>query len=79
MEKDGELRLWLRGVDVREPGNRNKRIPYWLNFKKLIINGKEIFAGTYPVWHDEPFEYHMQVKAGEEIALSTEWQPHRGR
>lgn len=78
VEKKGELCLWLRGVDVREHGDHNKRIPYWLNFKKLIIDGKEIFSGNYPVWHDQPFEYRMKVRAGEKIALSTEWQPHRG-
>lgn len=77
--KEGELHIWLRGVDVRESGNRNKRIPYWLDFQKLVINDKEIFSGRYAVWHDQPFEYKLPVKSGEEITLKTEWRPHQGR
>lgn len=79
IKKDGELHLWLRGVDVREPEDRDKRVPYWLDFKNLFINGKAIFTEKHMVWHDQPFEYKLQVKAGEEIAMKTEWSPHQGR
>lgn len=79
VKKEGELHIWLRGVDVREPGDRSKQVPYWLDFNNLFINGKEIISKKCPVWHDQPFEYKLQVKAGEEIALKTEWRPHQGK
>ena len=74
---DGQVSLWLRGVDKRNPEDKSKRIPYWIDYTKLIVNDKKIFDEIIPAWHDKPYEYTMEVKAGEEIKVHVEWLPHR--
>ena len=75
---DGLLRLNLRGLDVRAKGNKSKRVPFWIDYTKLSVNGKVIFDKPTPAWHNEPYEYALDVKAGEEIKIQTEWLPHMG-
>ena len=74
----GQLNLNLRGLDVRAQGNRSKRVPYWIDYTKLTVNGEIIFDKLTPVWHNEPYEYNLDVKAGEEIKTCLEWLPHMG-
>ena len=74
---DGKIQLKLRGLDVRDPADKTKRIPYWIDYTKLIINGKILFDTITPIWHDKPYLYDMDVKADEEIKVEVEWLPHR--
>ena len=74
---DGKFTLNLRGIWVPDPKDRNKRIPYWIDYTKLAVNEKVIFDKLKPVWHDKPFNYGLDVKAGEEVKIQMEWQPHR--
>ncbi|MBD3878132.1 MAG: glycosyltransferase [Quinella sp. 1Q5] len=74
---DGKIQLLLRGIDIRNPEDKTKRIPYWIDYTKLTINGKTIFDTLTPTWHNEPHRYDFDVKAGEEIKIQVEWQPHR--
>ena len=75
-EADGEVRLWLRGVDVRNPSDRSKRVPYWIDFVNLTVNGKAIFDKITPVWHNEPYEHQFNVEAEQNIELEFKWLPH---
>ncbi|MBD3879960.1 MAG: hypothetical protein SR1Q5_09850 [Quinella sp. 1Q5] len=74
---DGQINLNLLGQDIRTPEDKTKRIPYWIDYTKLTINGKTIFDTLTPAWHNEPYRYSMDVKADEEIKIHIEWQPHR--
>ena len=74
---DGRINLVLRGLDVRRPEDYSKRIPYWIDYTKLVINDKAIFDKLTPTWHDKPYRYSMNVKSGEEIKIQIEWLPHR--
>lgn len=74
---DGEIRFCLRGMDVRDPEDRSKRIPYWIDYTKFIVNGETIFDKLTPAWHDKPYVHNMEVKADEEIKIQVEWLPHR--
>ena len=74
---DGQIRLDLRGVDVRNPEDKAKRIPYWIDYTKLTINGNVLFDTVTPAWHDESYRHVMNTKAGEEIKIQVEWLPHR--
>ena len=74
---DGQIRLFLRGIDVRTPEDNSKRVPYWVDYTKLIVNGKTVFDKLTPAWHDKSFNYQMDVKAGEEVKIQIEWLPHR--
>ena len=74
---DGKITLTLRGADIRNPEDKTKRIPYWIDYTKLIVNGATIFDELTPVWHDKPYRYNMGAKADEEIKIQVEWLPHR--
>ena len=74
---DGKVQLKLKGVDVRSSKDKSKRIPYWIDYTKLAVNDKIIFDKLTPVWHDKSYSYTLETKAGEEIAIETEWLPHR--
>ena len=75
---DGQIILFLKGLDVRNPEDKSKRIPYWIDYSKLTVNGEIIFDELKPIWHDKPFRYILDVKAGEEITVQVEWLPHKG-
>ena len=74
---NGQIGLWLRGLDVHNPEDKSKRVPYWVDYTKLTVNGKEIFNELTPAWHDKPYRHNINVKAGEEIKIQVEWLPHR--
>ena len=73
----GQIILDLRGIDVRRPDNKSKRIPFWIDYTKLVVNGEVIFDEVKPAWHNEPYNYALEVKAGDEIKIQAEWLPHR--
>ena len=73
----GKCTLKLRGTDTRESEDKSKRIPYWIDYTKLILNEQVIFDTLTPAWHDKPYIHNMEVKAGDEIKIQVEWLPHR--
>lgn len=74
---DGQILLYLRGIWVQNPEDKSKRVPYWVDYTKLIVNGKTVFDKLTPAWHDKLFRHIIDVKAGEEIKIQIEWLPHR--
>ena len=74
---NGQLILNLKGLDVRNPEDKSKRIPYWIDYTKLTVDGKIIFDKITPAWHDKPYRYTLDVKADAEIKIQIEWLPHR--
>lgn len=56
---DGELKIFLRGMDCRD--NNNNRIPIWINYTSLFVNDQCIFKESKLVWHDKPFVYKLNV------------------
>ena len=74
---DGQINLDLRGLDVRKPEDRSKKIPYWIDYTKLVVNGEILFDKLTPAWHDKPFIRVLNAKADDEIKIQVEWQPHR--
>ena len=74
---DGQIAFFLRGVDVRRPEDNSKRIIYWIDYTKMTVNGRTLFDKLMPTWHDKPYSYSLNVKAGEEVKVQVEWLPHR--
>lgn len=74
---DGQISLRLKGLDIRNPDDKTKRIPYWIDYKKLVVNDKIIFDTLTPAWHDKQYGYALDVKANDEIKIQVEWLPHR--
>lgn len=61
----GKVILKLKGMDIRNPKDSSKRVPYWIDYTKLNVNGKEIFDKVTPAWHDKLYRHTLRVKAGE--------------
>lgn len=76
-DADGQINLALRGLDIRKSYDRSKRIPYWIDYTKFAVNEEIIFDKLTPIWHDKPYKYNVDVKAGEEFKIEVEWLPHR--
>lgn len=74
----GQILLSLLGLDVRKSGDKSKRIPYWIDYTKLTVNGQIIFDKLTPAWHNKSYRHVMDVKADEEITIEVEWLPHNG-
>ena len=75
---DAPIHLQLKGRWVpADPKDKTKLVPYWIDYTKLTVNGRVIFNNITPAWHDKPYRYNMNVKAGEEIKIQVEWLPHR--
>lgn len=68
--KDGVLDISLRGPDVRLSG---KRVPSYVNYNKLVVNGETILNETVKVHHDDSYIYSKNVKDGEFVELHIEW------
>ena len=75
----GQLNLSLKGIWVPDPEDKSKRLRYWIDFTKCIVNGEVILDKITPVWNGKPYVYNKEVKAGEEIKINLEWLPHRGK
>ena len=71
--KDGLLKIDFRGQNILYD---NKRVPVWIDYKSIKIDGKEILDAPVAAWHDKPFHYEMPVKDGQEIILEIEQQYH---
>ena len=74
---DGQINLRLMGLYMSNPEDKSKCVPYWIDYTKLTVNDKVIFEELTPVWHDKPYHYTLEVKAGDEIRIQTYWLPHR--
>ena len=73
----GQINLDLKGMNIRNPEDKYKHIPYWIDYTKLTVNGQNVFDTLTPVWHDKPYHYTMNVKANEEINVKFQWIPRR--
>lgn len=69
--KDIDIELILRGPDKRD--ENNQFIPVWVTYTSLTVNGKEILQEAVNVWHNKPFRYTINAKAGEEYKIHAEW------
>ena len=69
---DGNMRLWLRGMDCRD--SAGKRYPVWICVTCFCVDGKEVFNSPHLVCHDKPFVYNMKVTNGQFVRIYMEWQ-----
>ena len=71
---NGELQLRLRGQDVK--GVDGKRVPVWIDYTSLVVDGISVLGRTKAVWHDKPFRYRRPVKDGQIVSVSLSWHSH---
>jgi glycosyltransferase involved in cell wall biosynthesis len=74
---DGQVRVLLAGPWALNPKDKTKKLPYWIDYTKLIVNDKLIFNKVTPAWHDKNYIHVIDAKAGDEITIKVEWLPHR--
>ena len=70
---DGKLTVNFLGPDMHFGGNR---VPVWIDYKSIKIDGKEILPSPVATWHDKPWRYEMPVKNGQEVWIEYEQQAH---
>ena len=71
--EDGVFTLWLKGVDFRDVDNN--RVPIFVDFTRLLVDGEVVFDENLLVNHNAPFIYEKSVKDGQEISIHAEWLP----
>lgn len=70
----GKLHIHFRGLAVAYPDK--KRIPYFVDYDKITLDGETILSERRPVSHDLPFKKDMKVGPGQQIEICVVWQPH---
>ena len=68
---NGSLVIALRGVDFRD--KNNNRFPVWIDYKKLNVNGADVFTNSHVVCYDKPFRHRLNVTDGEMVIIDVEW------
>lgn len=71
---DGVLHIILRGVSRTD--DAGERIPVWVDYSSLELDGKPLLSGTRSAWHDEPLRFKRRVADGEEHTLDVTWHSH---
>lgn len=66
---NGALEIALRGVDCRD--KNNNRVPIWIDYKKLNVNGVDIFTSSHVVCHDKPFKHRFNVADEEMVTIDA--------
>ena len=70
---EGELSIILRGPDIK---NMNKeRIPIFIDFNSLKINGIEYLNENKLLWMEDTYNVSKKVQDSECIDLIVEWNP----
>ena len=73
----GQITLYLRGMYIRDPVEESVRVPYWIDYTSLHVNGNAVFSSPQPAWHDKPYRHSFDVSEGEEVSVRITWLPHR--
>lgn len=68
---NGELFIRFRGMDIKD-FNGNK-IPIYIKYISIFINGKKINDAEKIVCHDNPYYYKSHVNDGEILTLNIKW------
>jgi hypothetical protein len=71
--KRGNLKFEFKGIDYRD--RNNNRIPIFIDYTEISIDGKNILDENVVAWHDDPFTYNMQVDDNQVVDLQFSWLP----
>lgn len=70
---DGELNISLKSLDIRN--DSGEKIPIYINYNKFCINDEIIFDKQKLVWHDDSYNFKLNVRDNDIIRLNVEWEP----
>ncbi len=60
---DGTLKIEFKGIDINDYNDH--RIPDYVNYTEILLNGKKIINQNKLTCHDKPFIYTLKVKNDE--------------
>lgn len=69
----GKMKIFFRGVDKKIEG---KRVPIWVDYISIKIDGEEIIDTVTATWHDKSIQYVKEVQDGMEVIVECYWKPH---
>lgn len=69
---DGEVIVRLRAVDFKYAG---KRLPIYIIYTKVLINGEIIINKNRLTWHNDPIIFKKSVQDNEIINIEVEYMP----
>ncbi len=70
---DGTLMLSFKGIDYRD--RLDNRIPVYIDFTEIVVDGESLVRGSEVSWHDNPIDYYKDVKDGQVVNVQVKWQP----
>ena len=70
---DGKLKIDFRGIDFKD--SNNNRIPIYIDYREIEIDGKSIINDSTVLWHDNKLEYSKDVKDGQIVNIKLKWEP----
>ena len=53
----------------------NNRIPIYIDYKKIEIDGESIIKDSTVLSHDNPLSYEKQVNDGQIVNIKFKWEP----
>lgn len=70
---DGKLKIKFRAKDFKD--RNNNRIPIYLDYKKIEVDGESIINDSTVLSHDNPAFYEKQVNDGQIVNVKLKWEP----
>ena len=70
---DGILTFGFKGIDYSD--RKGYRIPIYIDYTEIVVDGENLVSGSRVCWHDNPFNYQKEVKDGQIIKIQVKWRP----
>ncbi|MBQ9059171.1 MAG: hypothetical protein IJ125_08325 [Atopobiaceae bacterium] len=67
----GQAQIVLRGMQLKT--EQGRRIPCWIAYNLVIINGEEQLPHPVSLHHDRPHIINLEMVEGVEYAISIDW------
>lgn len=68
---DGILKIDFRAIDFRD--RDDNRVPIYIDYHKIDIDGESIINGSTVIFHDNPLSYGKPVKNGQIVNIKLKW------
>lgn len=68
---EGNLKIDFRAIDFRD--RDDNRVPIYIDYHKIEIDGKSIINGSTVQCHDSPLRYEKYVKDGQIVNIRLNW------
>ena len=69
---DGKLKIDFKSIDYRD--ENDNRIPIYIDYKEIEIDGESIIDGSTVLSHDNPLSYEKDVKDGQIVDIKINYE-----